>query len=218
MLSRLRRRRGKRMGWSCCPRGGRSGVGAREASTLNVPLWKCIMTSVWLFCFFISLKMCMQDPSPPSTICFSFGPCIIQDPCWKRSLKAVLKKKKKAVLNKQGFPGSSSVKESACQCRRCKRFRFDPGLGRSPGEGHGNPPQYSHLENPMDRGARRAAVVGVMESRTRLSDCCFHCHLNKQNTLPGCLMSVCLWHCSYVFSLIIWHWFRSCHLRQIIFC
>ena len=95
MLSRLRRRRGKRMGWSCCPRGGRSGVGAREASTLNVPLWKCIMTSVWLFCFFISLKMCMQDPSPPSTICFSFGPCIIQDPCWKRSLKAVLKKKKK---------------------------------------------------------------------------------------------------------------------------
>ena len=33
-----------------------------------------------------------------------------------------------------------------------------PGLGRSLGEGHGSPPQYSCLENPMDRGAWRAAV------------------------------------------------------------
>ena len=36
-----------------------------------------------------------------------------------------------------------------------------PGLGRSPGGGHGNPLQYSHLENSMDRGAGRAAVHGV---------------------------------------------------------
>ena len=35
------------------------------------------------------------------------------------------------------------------------------GLGRSPGGGHGNPLQYSHLENSMDRGAGRAAVHGV---------------------------------------------------------
>ena len=35
-----------------------------------------------------------------------------------------------------------------------------PGLGRSPGGGHGNPLQYSCLENPMDRGAWRAAVHG----------------------------------------------------------
>ena len=38
-----------------------------------------------------------------------------------------------------------------------------PGLGRSPGGGHGNPPQYSCLENPMDRGAWRATVHGVTE-------------------------------------------------------
>ena len=37
----------------------------------------------------------------------------------------------------------------------------DPGSGRSPGGGHGNPLQYSCLENPMDRGAWRAAVHGV---------------------------------------------------------
>ena len=36
-----------------------------------------------------------------------------------------------------------------------------PGLGRSPGGGHNNPPQYSCLENPMDRGAWRATVHGV---------------------------------------------------------
>ena len=40
------------------------------------------------------------------------------------------------------------------------------GLGRSPGGGHGNPLQYSHLENPMGRGAWRATVHGVAESDT----------------------------------------------------
>ena len=39
------------------------------------------------------------------------------------------------------------------------------GLGRSPGGGHGNPLQYSCLENPMDRGAWRAAVHGVTKRR-----------------------------------------------------
>ena len=43
-----------------------------------------------------------------------------------------------------------------------------PGSGRSPGEGNGNPLQYSYLENPMDRGAWWAAVYGVTQSWTRL--------------------------------------------------
>ena len=45
-----------------------------------------------------------------------------------------------------------------------------PGSGRYPGEGNGNPLQYSCLENRMDRGAWWAAVHGVAKSRTRLSD------------------------------------------------
>ena len=49
-----------------------------------------------------------------------------------------------------------------------------PGLGRSPGEGNGNPLQYSCLENPMDGGAWLAAVHGVTKSRTRLSDFTVH--------------------------------------------
>ena len=44
-----------------------------------------------------------------------------------------------------------------------------PELGRPPGEGNGNPLQYSCLGNPMDRGAWQATVHGVAESQTRLS-------------------------------------------------
>ena len=47
-----------------------------------------------------------------------------------------------------------------------------PGLGRSPGGGHGNPLQDSCLENPMDRGAWWATVHGVAKSRTGLKRLC----------------------------------------------
>ena len=109
-----------------------------------------------------------------------------------------------------GLPRWLSGKASSCQCRRCKRRRFDPGVGKipwrrkwqptpvflsgkshgqrslaqnplamqetcvrslgwedSPGEGNGNPLQYSDLENSMD-----CTVHGVAKSQTRLSD--FH--------------------------------------------
>ena len=46
--------------------------------------------------------------------------------------------------------------------------RSIPGSGRAPGGGHGNPLQYSCLENPMDRGAWRATVQGVTKSWTQL--------------------------------------------------
>ena len=49
-----------------------------------------------------------------------------------------------------------------CQCRLDIRDASSiPGLGYSPGGGHGNPLQDSCLENPMDRGAWRAAVHGL---------------------------------------------------------
>ena len=69
------------------------------------------------------------------------------------------------------FPGGSDDKESACTV---KDSGLIPGTGRSPGEGNGNPLQYSCLENPMDRGAWWAAVHGVAKSWTRLSDWRFH--------------------------------------------
>ena len=58
--------------------------------------------------------------------------------------------------------GGARGEEPACQCRRCRRL----GLGRSPEGGHGNPPQYSCLENPMERGAWQATVHGAAELDT----------------------------------------------------
>ena len=63
----------------------------------------------------------------------------------------------------RSFPLSSVCKESACSTGD---LGLIPGSGRSPGGGHGNPLQYSCLENPMDRGAWWATVHGVAKSWT----------------------------------------------------
>ena len=63
-----------------------------------------------------------------------------------------------------------SGKESACQDRRHKRDRFDPGSGRSPRVGNGNPLQYSCLENSMDRRAWQATIHGVAKSQGSTQD------------------------------------------------
>ena len=69
----------------------------------------------------------------------------------------------------KGFPGGAEVKASACNVGDLGSI---PGSGRSPGEGNGNPLQYSCLENLMDRGAWWATVHGS-RSQTRLSDFTF---------------------------------------------
>ena len=69
------------------------------------------------------------------------------------------------------FPGGSAVKKPTASAGDVGLI---PGLGRSPGEGNGNPLQYSCLENPMDRGAWWATVHGVAKSRTQLSDFTFN--------------------------------------------
>ena len=65
------------------------------------------------------------------------------------------------------FPGGSDGKASAYNVGGQGSI---PGLGKSPGEGNGNPLQYSCLENLMDRGAWQVTVHGFTKSRTRLSD------------------------------------------------
>ena len=65
----------------------------------------------------------------------------------------------------KGFPGGASGKERVCQWGRQNRPGFNPWVGKiPPGGGHGNPLQYSCLENPGDRGAWRAAVHRVAKS------------------------------------------------------
>ena len=81
-----------------------------------------------------------------------------------------------------GFPGG---KEPLCRTRRDSGSI--PELGRSLGGGHGSPLQYSCLQNPMDRGAWRAAIHGVAKSRTRLKGLSTHFMYVGQSAiaLPG---------------------------------
>ena len=70
------------------------------------------------------------------------------------------------MLSRLDFSGGSDGKASVYNVGDPGSI---PGLGRSPGEGNGNPLQHYCLENPMDRGAWWATVHGVAKSRTRLS-------------------------------------------------
>ena len=61
------------------------------------------------------------------------------------------------------FPGGSAVKNLPANAGDASSI---PGLRKSPGEGKGNTPKYSHLKNPTNRGAWYAAVHGVPNSQT----------------------------------------------------
>ena len=73
------------------------------------------------------------------------------------------------VLSK-GFPCGAMVKNPPAKAGDLRDTGSIPGFERSPGGGHGNPPQCSCLENPMDREAWWAAAHGVTESQIPLSD------------------------------------------------
>ena len=70
-------------------------------------------------------------------------------------------------MEKQGFPDGLEGKASACNAGDLGSI---PGSGRSPGEGNGNPLQYSCLENSLEGAAWWATVHGITKSQTRLSD------------------------------------------------
>ena len=84
------------------------------------------------------------------------------DPCW--SLQGVWIGVKYILKD---LPGGSAGKESACNVGD---LGSTPGMEKSPGGGHGNPLQYSCLENHMDRGAWQATVHGITKSQTQLND------------------------------------------------
>ena len=81
-----------------------------------------------------------------------------------------------------GFPSGSNGKKSACSLRDLGSI---PGLGRYPGEGKGNPLQYSGLENSMD-----CIAHGVTKSRTQLSDFYFQAPRKQRQKVPPTLMIV----------------------------
>ena len=104
------------------------------------------------------------------------------DVYWGQVSEAVWMLRSHSIIEAMwGFPGGSDGKESACNSRDPGSI---PGSGRSPGGGHGNPLQYSCLENPMDRGVWWATVHRVTHSQTRLKRLSTHSRLHslhKQN-------------------------------------
>ena len=88
-------------------------------------------------------------------------------------------------------------RDSTCQCRSLRRRGFNPWLQKNPGEGNGNPLQYSCLENPRDKGSWWVTVHGVRKSQTRLSiltHVCYHAFL-----IPSCFRISCLVYSSIYF-------------------
>ena len=67
---------------------------------------------------------------------------------------------------KNGLPWWLSGKESTYNAGATEDVGLIPGLARTPTGGHGNPLQYSCLENPLDRGARWATVHRAAKNRT----------------------------------------------------
>ena len=84
-----------------------------------------------------------------------------------------------SIPQKMGLPGGAVVKNLPANAGNARDTGSIPGLGSSPGEGNGNPLQYSCLGNPMDRGAWWATIRGVTKSQTRLSTHLVHLYLNK---------------------------------------
>ena len=77
-------------------------------------------------------------------------------------------------MSNKGFPVTLMVKDPPVSAEDIRDLSLTPGSGRSPGGGHGNPLQYSGLENPMDRGAWQAIVHKVAQSRTQLKQLSTH--------------------------------------------
>ena len=87
--------------------------------------------------------------------------------------------------------------------------RSIPGLGRSHGGGHGNPLQYSCLENPMDRGAWRATVHRVTKSQTRL----------KRTNIPRTRQPASSFHSLerevLLFARLAFSWGHQCSFKNV---
>ena len=136
--------------WKLWTLGYNNGGNVHSSIVTNVPLWCRILIEGK------DVPTWKQEVDRKLYLSFNFV----------MNLRSVLKTK--LSFSKAGMeviPGGTSGKEPVCQCRRHKRQGSIPGLGRSPGEGHGNPLQYPCLQKPMDRGIWRATVYRTSKSQ-----------------------------------------------------
>ena len=97
------------------------------------------------------------------------------------------------------FSGGTSGKEPSCQCKLDETHAGSiPGWGRRPGGGHGNPLQYSCLENPMDRGAWLVTIHRIAKVRHDWNN------LARRHTLVYYIRVWCFskWYVCYFFFLV----------------
>ena len=89
-------------------------------------------------------------------------------------MKKKLEKIKVITLTIECFLGGAMVKILPANAELTRDVGSIPGSGRYPGGGHGNSPQYSCLENPIDKGAQRTAVHRATKSQTQLKQLSTH--------------------------------------------
>ena len=120
-------------------------------------------------CFTLSLFLLPQSSLSSASLMYLVLPRFPQifPGHWQALPEKLTLAKQEQLMSNRGFPGGANGEKSACNVGDLGSI---PGSGRSPGEGHGNPLQYSCLENPMDRGAWQATFSGVTKSQTQLSD------------------------------------------------
>ena len=109
------------------------------------------------------------------------------------------------------FPGGSVLKNLPANAEDAEAMGLIPWLGRSPGEGNGNPLQYSCLENSMERGAWQAAAHGVAKGQTQLSMYPYmHTALGNSLKVKVKLAQLCQTLCNYtvhgIFQARILEW------------
>ena len=137
--------------WGCCS----LTLGLRL--TPRTPaLWEEIPKQVTAFCLMPAVHLLQEVGGPPG-----LGQRLCQDHLFPVTIWVLV------MSTGRGFPGGLVGQDSTCSAGDTGDAGLIPGLGRSPGEGHGNPLQYSCLDNAMDRGAWRATVHGVARSRTQ---------------------------------------------------
>ena len=111
---------------------------------------------------------------------------------YRKSWKQVVRSSQMMLVVKN-LPASARHERDAC---------LIPGSRRSPGGGHGNPLQYSCLENPMDGGAWRGTVHNVSKSWTWLKQLSMHSHSKSFNFIPA-FQNCFMYSRSFIFTMQI---------------
>ena len=156
------------LGTSLCGQENPKITGERKACFLSYTreVWRCwSRTGGWLHTFVGNVCFLSLVVLPWPKIATQFWPrlCLLASEEDGTKSTDTLSKDLGAVSHWPDFPGGSDGKASAYNAGDLGSI---PGSGRFPGEGYGNPLQYSCLENPMDGGASWATVRGVAKSWT----------------------------------------------------